>query len=85
VRLVAELPAGHHWLTFADPSEMGRGSWYAYNLRKWAGGIFWGCAGLLALALATLVWRETPEGGWDHFFTGGWHGVRQDRSPRPAG
>jgi hypothetical protein len=64
VRLVAELPAGDHWLAFADPAEMGRASWYAYNLRKWTGGIFWGCAGLLALALAALGWREPPEGGW---------------------
>jgi len=61
VRLVAELPVGNHWLAFADPSEMGRGSWYAYNLRKWAGWIFGVSAGVLALALATLSWSEPVE------------------------
>jgi hypothetical protein len=61
VRLVAELPAGKHWLAFADPSEMGRGSWYAYNLRKWAGWIFGVSAGVLALAILTLGWNEPVE------------------------
>jgi hypothetical protein len=72
VRLVAELPAGDHWLAFADPAEMGRGSWYAYNLRKGAGGIFWGSIGLLALALAALGRREPPEGGWRALGTRWW-------------
>jgi len=76
VRLVAELPAGDHWLAFADPSEMGRGSWYGYNLLKQAGGIFWGCASLLALALVALGWREPPEGGWRALGARGWTALR---------
>ena len=63
VRLVVALPAGEHWLAFADPVEMGRGSWYVHHLLKRAGGIFWACTGLLALALAALGWRKPPEGG----------------------
>ena len=76
VRLVVELPAGDHWLAFADPVEMGRGSWYVYNLLKRAGGIFWGCAGLLALALAALGWREPPEGGWRRIGVQWWEAQR---------
>jgi hypothetical protein len=76
VRLVVELPPGDHWLAFADPVEMGRGSWYVYNLLKRAGGIFWGCAGLLALALAALGWREPPEGGWRRIGVPWWEAQR---------
>ncbi|MBI5381809.1 MAG: hypothetical protein HZA31_07910 [Opitutae bacterium] len=64
VRVVVELPAGRHWFAFAEPVEMGRGSWYAHHLRKYSVGIFGLSAGLLALALAALAGREPPAEGW---------------------
>ena len=58
IRLIAELPAGDHQLAFADPVEMGRGSWLAYSVRKLAEAMIATGAVLLMAALAMLGWRE---------------------------
>jgi hypothetical protein len=51
VRLVAEAGPDGRWLAFAEPIELGFGSWLAHQARKFASGMIWLGAGMLAVGL----------------------------------
>jgi hypothetical protein len=67
-RIVADLPAGGHWLAFSEPVEVGRESWFTHWLLRRSGivaGFSWALflAAWLALLGLDLNKSSSPKPG----------------------
>ena len=59
-RLVVDVPAGDHWFAFAEPVELGRGSWATHWLLRRSGLISAISAILFAATLVSLALADRP-------------------------